>query len=195
MDPKLTETAASVVLSALAGYLLGMAKTRRTLAVDYDKDLRKRRLVAYKAIWRSLEPFALYSPSIDFAYDDIEALSRRMRDWYFTTGGLLLSTEARDQYFDLQDDIVKILRAKKEAQSIADMKNGGSGNPHTLRDKDLLLTRMEAEQETPKQWNPGRCANEDYLHLRDVASKLRTRLSDDLGTRRPPLLGRRSRRS
>jgi hypothetical protein len=103
--------------------------------------------------------------------------------------------EARDQYFELQDDIVKVLRWHEEANT-----RRGEGKSEEigwrkvkLRAAGELLTRGEAERQGVAQWVPAGDPNRDYLHLRRVASLLRTRLSDDLGTRRPPLLGPRNR--
>jgi hypothetical protein len=61
------------------------------------------RYQSYGALWTKLRPLAIYDePQIDKAA--AKALAKDLSNWYFSdTGGLLLTPQARDFYFALQD--------------------------------------------------------------------------------------------
>jgi hypothetical protein len=113
------EVLAAVV--ALIGVIFGAyIGTRRRIRAElegqYDADLRKLRLQAYPKLWATTEPFALYGREPGWTYPDRDALqklSRALRRWYFQTGGLYLSAEARDAYFQLQESLEAIASSKR----------------------------------------------------------------------------------
>jgi hypothetical protein len=95
----------SVVVSALATYFFGVLKARRDLELQYDKNLRDKRLDAYKELWKLFQPMAKYSPPRTVTYWTINELSVNLRIWYFEVGGIFLSSNSRDKYFAVQDEI------------------------------------------------------------------------------------------
>lgn len=94
------------MLTAIVTAYLASRKIREDLEARYDTDLRDRRLKVYADLWKSLEPLAKYSPPGPVTGTVIANLSRSMRGWYYETGGIFLSIEARDAYFKLQDSLV-----------------------------------------------------------------------------------------
>jgi hypothetical protein len=107
---------ATVLLSLLtlvAGALIsGVATyfgTRSKLRLDYDADLRKRRIEAYADLWRRLEPLAKYAQTPSFSEGQARLFAESLRTWYFEKGGLFLSTTARGDYFALQDLLAHIV--------------------------------------------------------------------------------------
>jgi hypothetical protein len=94
------------VLTLIGGAVVSGALTylgtRRKLALDYDADLRERRISAYQDLWKRLEPLSKYVPAA-FSHADAEGLAESLRTWYFHDGGLFLSTAARNDCFALQD--------------------------------------------------------------------------------------------
>jgi hypothetical protein len=138
---------AGAVVSGVGTYLVA----RRTLAYEYDSDLRKRRIEAYTDLWRRLEPLAKDARTEEFTKADAEDFATCLRVWYFETGGLFLSKATRTDYFALQDLLVRL--------------DGGWGwdeeDPETLAD-----------------------AAREYLRV--CGSRLRTGLTQDVGTRTRP---------
>lgn len=71
------------------------------------------RIVAYRNLWAFTEPLALYSPPKPaITYYDLSEMSSKMREWYFRTGGWILSEDCRNSYFDFQKTIMGVLGEK-----------------------------------------------------------------------------------
>ncbi len=96
----------SLVTLIVGGLFSGVATylaTRHKLVLDYDADLRKRRINTYRNLWARLRPLARYGQLSELSKDDVETLAEELRTWYFEVGGLFLSTDARSDYFAMQD--------------------------------------------------------------------------------------------
>ncbi len=153
------------------------------LAAGYAKDLRDKRADVYQKLWVLLEPFALFHPKDDVTYAIVAELGVELRKWYFSIGGLLLSTDARKAYFELQDAVVEVLR---------DAEKDGRGATITLRGKQQTWTLGEfTKLEDRKDWTPEERATRDYVQVRKRTSTLRSTLCDDLGSRAQPLISER----
>jgi len=128
----------TMVLVALGGYALLLLRTGteaaiKTSAVEAAKaaveqvqwpkelarELQKTRGVerqelrfkSYGALWKELRPLAIYDPTI-IDKKVVGDLSSKLSDWYFSdSGDLLLTPQARDFYFALQD----LLRATSKS--------------------------------------------------------------------------------
>ncbi len=145
----------TLVGGAAVSGVLTYVGTRRKLVLDYDADLRERRISVYTDLWGRLESLAKYAAKDSFSETDVESLSKSLREWYFAKGGLFLSTGARGDYFALQDVLVQLAG--------------------------------EWGWDSPKQQNLTPAARE-YLRLH--GSRLRTSMTQDVGTRtRPKLRG------
>lgn len=96
------------VVTALLAAVGTYYTTRRNLQVQYDADLRRLRIDAYKDLWKRLDALAKYGRPQTLASDDAQALGRSLREWYFEVGGIFLSRQTRSDYFALQDAIEEL---------------------------------------------------------------------------------------
>ncbi len=82
-----------------------LAKLRTEVGYEVNRDLLTKRFEAYGALWAKMQRLALYAGK-PFGRTEVRALERDLSDWYFSaTGGLLLTAEAREFYFALQDTL------------------------------------------------------------------------------------------
>lgn len=95
-------------VGAISGILTTSWKTRKDLESEYDIDLRKHRIDAYKELWKHLEPLADYSPPAKLTYEGMGKISVALREWYFKQGGLFLSVKTRAPYFHLQQALTEL---------------------------------------------------------------------------------------
>ena len=108
----LVGSAAGAIWAAYVG-------TRRRVLAElegrYDADLRGLRLAVYPKLWAALEPLALYarSPPGRPTRAEIKDLTRELRSWYFHDGGLYLSSQARQAYFQLQDGLTVVTTSER----------------------------------------------------------------------------------
>ena len=100
----------SAALTAIVTYYATRSKIRLDLTVEYDKEIRKKRLELYEKLWRLLKPFARFSPEEKPTYAIIKQTSEKMRDWYFDEfGGIYLSKESRKPYFYLKEYLQDVI--------------------------------------------------------------------------------------
>ena len=99
----------SIVVGALAALVAAGAtfittrwQLRRQFEFEYDRQLRERRLTAYEEVWRLLQVLSLYDRD-PITVEEAWSLSAKLTRWYYQTGGLVLSTPARNAYFPLQN--------------------------------------------------------------------------------------------
>jgi hypothetical protein len=110
----LVGSAAGAIWAAYVG-------TRRRVLAElegrYDAELRDSRLRVYPQLWAALEPLAKYArePPGRPRRTEIEDLARNLRRWYFEEGGLYLSAEAREAYFQLQDALTAVIESNRWA--------------------------------------------------------------------------------
>jgi hypothetical protein len=113
-----------LISGALLAYLGAVLKFRKDLEAAYDKDLREKRIEVYKELWSQLQLLARFDQPEPLTPRNLEKLSVAMRVWYFETGGLYLSEEARVTYFDLKRSIKDLLDSNRY------------GNKEVLSDED-----------------------------------------------------------
>ena len=130
-----------------------------------------------------------------------------MSHWYFTVGGLLLSSEARDEYFCLARAVTKAFRSdallapawKEYAETIDDHKM------NKYRKELGISLKNEWDKQKKQQvesWTFGKLTDEekkkaaeaaqayafkDYVLLQTLSSRLRSALTKDITSRRRPL--------
>jgi len=120
----------TIILMALAGYVLLLFKAGTEAAVktsaekaaeaalkqlewpaELMRELQKSRgterqelrFKSYGALWKELRPLAIYDVTV-IDKTTVSHLFTKLSDWYFSEyGGLLLTPQARDFYFALQD--------------------------------------------------------------------------------------------
>ena len=147
MDKARRDRLASFVLLPVvlvAAGIVAYFTARRELRMKFDASLRDLRIVAYKVLWKDLQPLAKYGRTDPLSKRQADDLCTTLRTWYFETGGLVLSTQTRRDYFALQDGL------------------------------EVVRTATETAQVT----------DEDDEFLRVLASRLRSGMTRDVGTRR-----------
>jgi hypothetical protein len=181
---------AGVAVTATVSYRVAKAKVRQELEIEYDKDLRARRITHYLELWKLLAPLARYPEPNRLAAQDVERLSNELKTWYFDRGGLFLSGPTRDHYFALQD-----------ACRVVKLKDAGTWPAAQEVKPDALWTALGW---TPA-WAPSRPTllalaaaavkpGDDFLPddvnatLRNLGHALRTSIACDVLTRRETAL-------
>jgi hypothetical protein len=81
----------------------GLYAKQVDLGAQVDLDLRNKREEPYRKLWLLTGLLPMWPRADDVTYAKLAELSGELRDWYFTTGGLYLSTEARAVYGKVQE--------------------------------------------------------------------------------------------
>ena len=194
----------TVVLSILT--LVGTFLVARwTRANALDQATHEKRLECYPKLVSSSSRLALYFPNENRLGDgtltpaDCSIIGREMSDWYFGGGGLLLSTQARDSYFRLARALTRATSAKTlcvpkfpdDAKDVSKekvddyRKTLGIRAPIKVGYIDEWRFGPLALQSDPEESKPHRVFK-DYLLLQALSSDLRTKLTQDLRSRRRP---------
>lgn len=158
----------------------------QTVQNEYDTKLRTQRIVQYRKLWELMIKLAKYPEPAPLSVDDLKSLSESFQKWYFSGGGLFLSENTRDSYFNLQDGCKIVLQKSEDRWP-------------TGSDEASLKTNLER----PDAWKPPeeitklaeyRFEKRDHLppdivkQLRHLGSALRTSMTEDVLTRQAPLL-------
>jgi hypothetical protein len=136
-----------IASGAILAYLGAVLKFRKDLEAEYDKDLRNRRIKAYQELWKHLQLLARYDRPKPLTSQTLGELSVAMRHWYFEVGGLFLSEETRNTYFDLKQAIQQVVESKYSADEILDEKPEGK---RILEQGSLLRARLTHDVGTRK---------------------------------------------
>lgn len=137
------------VVSAVITYFSTRFKTRLELTAEFDKELQRSRLEAYKKLWSMTEKLARFGREKPVTYDDLRQISNETRAWYFGEGGIYLTRASRGPYFRMKELMEPVLRDKETS-------TGPTGE-------------IKGELLDP---------------IIDAGSRLRSSLSDDIGTKR-----------
>lgn len=100
---------ASGAITAVIAYFATRSKAVLDLTIEHDKELRSERLKIYKVLWPKLKSLARYSAEAPLTYQIVKNTSEEMRDWYFEPDGIYLSARSRKPYFDLKEEMQKII--------------------------------------------------------------------------------------
>lgn len=82
----------------------------------YDQQLSQTRETRYLELWALTAPLPAWPRNDGLTYGRLEKLTRELRDWYFSGGGLYLSQEARDVYGEAQTAICAALGPRGDAE-------------------------------------------------------------------------------
>jgi hypothetical protein len=107
-----TTLVVSLVTAVVSAVLAGVGTyfaARRELQLKFDESLRELRIEAYKELWKDLEDLAKYGRPDALTNEKAQKLRATLRTWYFHTGGLVLSTDARQDYFTLLDGLELVI--------------------------------------------------------------------------------------
>jgi hypothetical protein len=93
------------LFAGLIGLVVGAAGAwvKAVLAIrgKVNEELRARRLAAYPPVYRLSAALSFWPPA-ELTGEELLDLNVRLRDWYFTTGGLFLSENSRTRYGELK---------------------------------------------------------------------------------------------
>jgi hypothetical protein len=98
-----TVPVATLIVGAIVSAAATYFATRAQWRLNYDADLREKRIDAYADLWGRLQPLAKFHRPAPFSGDDATKLAGSLQEWYFTKGGIFLSMDARRDYFAVQD--------------------------------------------------------------------------------------------
>jgi hypothetical protein len=162
------------------------------LQIAYDKDLRDRRIRHYGRLWSLMLPLAKYPEPDPLSYERAKELSLSLRRWYFSHGGLFLTQNTRDKYFNVQDGL-KIVAQKREGRWQLDNEKIRESSDHLQeylqRNKnwkppkplvEIAKSSLPTSKDVPKNI---------FEHLRSLGSDLRTSMAEDVLTRKDPYTG------
>ncbi|MFL6210640.1 MAG: hypothetical protein ACJ74W_17440 [Pyrinomonadaceae bacterium] len=164
-------------------YLTTYVVWRKNLLVEYDKDLRAKRIEVYRELWKQLQPLAKYARPVRVTPAVLVALSVGLRRWYFVNGGLFLSGSSRDAYFALQDGLREKFKkyTNKELVVVEDWVEEYELSPLSSQPAVVVVA---SPPELIERWQQ-ELKEEDHIALRHLGSDLRTQMANDVKTRKP----------
>jgi hypothetical protein len=178
----------SAVLASFLAYQQGKANVRQELQIEYGKMLRVERLESYKLLMKLMKKLPKYPEPIPLSYTELRTLSQTFADWYYEEGGgLFLSKNSREHYFDLQDGIKITLKKHK-----GEWKSKPSEvkiSPWLARELERLDPRWKCPVSLEKIATSeidvagDKVASGLLEHVRGLASALRTSMTEDVMTR------------
>jgi hypothetical protein len=172
----------SAIVAGIGAYAGTRHRIRAELEAEYDSDLRKSRIAVYQSLWSALEPLAKYSreePGYP-THDQLRSLSAALRKWYFETGGIYLSAESRQAYFDVQEGLAVVVGSERWAD-VKGSKQVDADTFEALRQLgSWLRTTLTYDVGTRRRfslapdWQPQDKAANDQAVREDLAAKDRS---------------------
>jgi hypothetical protein len=177
---------------------------RRARYGAFDQSVHNKRLDSYPQLIKATAPLAVYfpsscSPTLSVGRRKCREMGQVMSQWYFGGGGLLLSVEARDAYFRLATALTRASLAENlkvpvffqdaEYISVEKLKEYRKklAKKYKLDDvENWQFGDSDSETGIPSETGTPAYRFRDFVFLQQLSSKLRTRLSEDLRSRRRP---------
>ena len=152
--------------------------------------------------------------SLQLTKDDCVRMGGQLSSWYFSAGGLLMTEASRDSYFTLMEALRRAATAPGElavqtvgqhAQRISltmitDYRQRLAKKPYPIFEK--LEAKQPIKPADLDRWEFGQMAMgddaeqfKDFVLIQALASRFRTSLTDDIGSRKPPASSRAERYS
>jgi hypothetical protein len=204
------KTSAEEAARAVIRELEWPAELARELQKTRGVERQELRFKSYGGLWKELRPLAIYDDA-DIDKEKVGDLSSKLSTWYFSEcGGLLLTPQARDFYFSLQDLLRTASRVPEEwsaarfeepeggykvafravldakstpgAISVLDYFSEGKFENWQEEASDLGKKWKEGIKKVAAAWNELN-EKERFATLQQVGSKLRTSLVTDLESR------------
>ena len=186
-------------VTGILGLLVGAAGTaasvwaaRRATLGALDQSVHEKRLELYPRLVEATAHLALYfPPAKSVGPNECRVMGEALRTWYFAGGGILLSVEARDAYFKL---VRALTRASLAAQlSVPAFPQDAEDISAESVDRYKAELARERNLDDVDEWVFGGAGSEtsahrfkDFVFLQRLSSNLRTKLSEDLRSRRRP---------
>jgi hypothetical protein len=204
------KTTAEETAKATIEQLQWPAELARELQKTRGVERQELRYKSYGALWKDLRPLAIYDEAI-IKRKTVSDLSTQLSNWYFSeSGGLLLTPQARDFYFALQDLLRTTSRlpvdwdADRSGASEGDQMSvfrdvlKGRGAVGAISVLDYLSTGVLGDWQNraaglAKEWRTGMNQvaagwkeldkKQRFATLQQAGSVLRTSLANDLESR------------
>lgn len=109
----LVGTITGATTTGLFALFTARAQARQQHAIGHSKDLWTARFASFKELWTLTSSFPRYWLELP-PKSAILATRESLHVWFFRGGGLLLTNEARERYFDVQDALYHIGKSPKE---------------------------------------------------------------------------------
>ncbi len=157
-------TGAISLITAVLGFYFGQQK----ILMEYNKDVSieiwRVRNTQYKELLKIMGVLPKWpSKKGEVTYQDLLDTSEKLKKWYFGGGGLYLTLESRDIYFDIQELITQIVKEQVDRNN-------------SLEEFITYSTKHHDEiKEDDKK---------EYEKIRGLMSSLRTELTNDLLSRK-----------
>jgi hypothetical protein len=155
MDASITTAVIAGIAAIVGGASVALVQGFVASRGKENEELRNWRLKVYPAVWRLTSTVPRW-PQADPTHHDLWDLHLAFRKWYYESGGLYLSENARARYGEMQELL------------------------------DAYLDGRDRDDETPfphRAFGPAK-ADSPYNALMDTCSAFRTALTEDLSTRR-----------
>ena len=126
--------------------------------------------------------------------EDCARMGRALSAWYFGEGGLLMSEDARDAYFELMTSLGGAVDANAELAAQTVKQHGSLISPEQIKEYRKELGIKPGRSEPPGKWvfgivpgneSPAGCFK-DFILVQMLASQFRNKLTSDLESREPP---------
>lgn len=112
-------------LGIISASLAAILKFRQDIKFEYDKDLRKERIDAYKELWRYTRPFpgSEYKRVEEVTQQALRDLLENLHKWYFEKGyGLYLSDDSTAKYREFKVALQNVLEPGEPEVILEDSK-------------------------------------------------------------------------
>jgi hypothetical protein len=80
------------------------------LMVQYDTDLRNKRIEAYKGLWMELKPIEFFSLRRNLTTEGVEEVATKLKNWYYDVGGLFMTNDSNSKYLDFNTSVFQITK-------------------------------------------------------------------------------------
>lgn len=102
MDASITSPVVAAIAGIVVASSVALVKAAIASRGQENEELRTLRLKVYPAVWR-LTSMVPRWPQADPTYRDLWRLHLEPRTWYYDSGGLYLSENARTRYGEMQE--------------------------------------------------------------------------------------------
>jgi hypothetical protein len=155
MDASITTPVIAGIAGIVVASSVAVVKGAIASRGKENEELRTWRLKVYPPVWKLTSTVPRW-PQADPTYGDLWRLHLDLRNWYYNSGGLYLSENARARYGEMQELL------------------------------DAYLDGRDRADETAVSHLPSGATAKDspYKALMDTCSAFRTALTEDLSTRR-----------
>lgn len=114
------------LLGGMLKYLFDLLKAKMDYRFDTFSELQKDRFEAYKKLWAISKIIPRWPRREHVTSAELENTSVLLRDWYYDTGGILLTERTKEKFLKIQAELNRY---------IAESENGGTLEiDHTIYD-------------------------------------------------------------